>query len=446
MLFPFYLCVNYVISVVVYLVPLMLIFAFYVGLAKRRDRSVAQRELKAEEDKVKQPNSIHPYIDLGKCLGCGACTQVCPEGDVLGLANGRARLVEGANCIGHGACAAACPFDAITLVFGTAERGVELPKTSPEFQSTRDGVFISGELGGMGLIRNAIIQGTEAVEAIAAKLTAAPSQSPIADIVIVGAGPSGIAAALQAKKLGLSFVLIEQAEKFGGTVANFPRNKLVMTSPAELPLYGKLKFREVSKEALIELFTGVVKSQEIAIEFGQKMLDIEGEFNNFTVVTEANRFQSKAVLLCLGRRGSPRKLGVPGEESTKVTYSLIDASEYVGQHVLVVGGGDSALEAAHSIAEEADTHVTLSYRGDGFSRAKPANRERIDSAEQSGKLHVLLGSNITAIESDSVTIVLEDESVVKIKNDSVIVCAGGELPTPVLKRNAIEVVVKHGEP
>ena len=150
--------------IIFYLLPLLIIWAIYLGLRRRTDaRSRATREAAAEAGLL-EPSSLHPKIDPVKCLGCGACVSVCPEGDVLGMINGKAELIEPSECIGHGACKAACPRDAITLVFGTETRGVDIPHVGPDFQTNVPGIFIAGELGGMGLIRNAIEQGRQAIE------------------------------------------------------------------------------------------------------------------------------------------------------------------------------------------------------------------------------------------------------------------------------------------
>lgn len=424
----------------IYAVALTSLWFGYSALRMRRERSSRIIREAALDAGLSEPASLHPQIDPVKCLGCTACLRVCPEGDILGLINGRAELIEPANCIGHGACKTACPQDAITLVFGTATRGVDIPVVEPDFQTNVKGLFIAGELGGMGLIRNAIEQGRQAVDSIA-KLDNL-RRPDMLDLVIVGSGPAGFAASLAATDKGLRFVTVEQ-ESFGGTVAHFPRGKLVMTAPATLPIVGKMNFKEVSKEELLDFWEGAATKAGLRIQYGERVESIVRNGVGFLVTTTKGTYPARAVLLAIGRRGTPRRLEVPGEEQPKVVYRLVDAEQYRGKHVLVVGGGDSALEAAASIAEEPGTTVTLSYRGDAFARAKAKNRQRFDAAVAAGRIKVLMASKIERIGTSDVDIIWQKKPV-RIRNDAVIVCAGGILPTAFLKSLGIEVETKHG--
>ena len=344
------------------------------------------------------------------------------------------------DCIGHGACRTACPVDAITLVFGSAQRGVDIPNVKPNFESNVPGIFIAGELGGMGLIRNAIEQGRQATEAIAAGLRG--KRSGVHDVVIVGAGPSGIAASLAAMERKLDCVTIEQ-DSLGGSVASFPRRKLVITAPATLPIIGKVNFKLTTKEALLEFWQDVVRKTKLEISFGERLEGVRRKGEHFEVRTTKTIHLTRTVLLAIGRRGTPRKLGVPGEESTKVTYRLTDPVQYAGLHVLVVGGGDSAIESAVMLAEQPTITVTLSYRSPAFNRAKRKNRQRLEEAQASGRLNVLLESAVKSIEPTEVEIEQHGQRL-RIKNDAVIVNAGGILPTPFLQELGIEVETKYG--
>lgn len=427
----------------IYFAPFVLIFVWYVRRQRaHHQESVAVRS-EASAAGLTEPPSLHPLIDPNKCVGCAACVNACPEmpgHKVLGLVHGKASLISPTDCIGHGACLQACPVDAISLVFGTERRGVDIPHVGTDFQTNVPGIYIAGELGGMGLIRNAINQGRQAVESIA---SAGPAGDPgQLDLLIVGAGPAGFSASLAAMDRGLRFVTIEQ-ESLGGTVAHFPRGKLVMTAPAQLPMVGEFRFRETRKEELIEYFAKVERDTGVQINYHERVDAISPEPGGFVIRTTRATYKARQVLLAIGRRGTPRKLDVPGENLSKVAYRLIDPEQYSGQHVLVVGGGDSALEAAWSIADIADSQVTLSYRSDAFTRAKPKNRERVAAAASSGRLNVVTSSQVAEIEAEHVQL-LHEERAVRLRNDAVIVNAGGILPTTFLRSIGIDVETKRG--
>jgi thioredoxin reductase/ferredoxin len=425
-----------------YALPLLAIVAAYV----RRQRRIHERHRRTQDESIAagmtEPASLHPVIDASLCLGCGACVKACPEQphhEVLGLIGGKAALVGPTDCIGHGACKIVCPFDAITLVFGTERRGLDIPVLKPNFESNVPGVYVAGELGGMGLIKNALTQGRQALEAIAEARVKRPGAL---DVLIIGAGPAGLAASLAAKKLGLQYQTVEQ-DSLGGAVFQYPRGKVVMTAPVELPIVGKVQFRNTSKEALLKFWTEACDSNALKIHYRERVESMENKDGAFHVRTTTQQYVATNVLLAIGRRGTPRKLGVPGEELPKVVYRLIDPEQYRGRQVLVVGGGDSALEAAASIAELGDTPVVLSYRGDAFQRAKQRNRRRVDEASAKGQLKVLLNSQIREIRTDSVLLQQSGRDV-KVVNDAVIVSAGGILPNDFLRSIGIKVETKYG--
>jgi len=428
----------------VYILPMLGIWVWYVVRRRRGEQNSERVQAEAVAAGLVEPASLHPVIDPLRCIGCGSCVTACPEQPqhhVLGLIRGKAALVSPTDCIGHGACRTACPVDAITLVFGTERRGIDIPVLSPKFETTVPGIFVAGELGGMGLIRNALTQGRQAVDAIHRDRPKASGSDQV-DLVIVGAGPAGFSAALTAKSHRMSCITLEQ-ESLGGAVFQYPRGKLVMTAPADVPLIGKVRFTHTSKEELLGFWKDVEQKTGVQIRYRERVEAITQDGSGFVVSTNQGVHRTKSVLLAIGRRGTPRKLGVPGEELPKVVYRLLDPEQYAGQSVLVVGGGDSALEAAASIAEAGGKFVTLSYRGDAFARAKQRNRERVDAATKAGLLQVVFNSNVQRIEPAYVT--LDDNgNIVDLENNSVIVSAGGVLPTDFLRKVGIEVETKYG--
>jgi thioredoxin reductase/NAD-dependent dihydropyrimidine dehydrogenase PreA subunit len=423
----------------IYGLPCLLLLAWHLLRRQRLEQRSAQIH---ERTGAAEPASLHPVIDPARCIGCGSCLKACPEQEhhaVLGIVRGRATLINPGDCIGHGACKSACPVEAIKLVFGSERRGVDIPLVTPTFESTVPGIFIAGELGGMGLIRNALEQGRQAVEAIRSRGKAA---GDMLDLVIVGAGPAGFAASLTALAGGMRCVTLEQ-ESLGGCVFQYPRGKLVMTAPAIVPLIGKINFRQTSKEQLLQFWREAERKTGVKINYQERVDDITRDAAGFTVKSSRGQYRTRSVLLAIGRRGTPRKLEVPGEDLPKVVYRLVDPEQYQGQQVLVVGGGDSALEAAASVAEAGGGAVVLSYRGEAFDRAKARNRERIERAAQAKRLQVLLKSKVHQIEREQVAIERNGE-LLKVRNDAVIVSAGGVLPSDFLRRIGITVETKYG--
>jgi len=421
-----------------YVAVLVSLWWLYLRRQRRVQHEHAQQLQQSLEAGLAEPASLHPVIDPQRCLGSSSCITACPE-EALGIVDGKAVLVNGAACIGHGACRAACPVDAIALVFGTERRGVDIPQLSPTFESNVPGVFIAGELGGMGLIRKAAEQGRQAIDAVRTRSRGSFEH----DVVIVGCGPAGLSAGLAAIQHKLRYRLIEQESSLGGAVFHYPRNKIAMTAPVKLALIGKVRFGEVQKEKLLEFWDGVVRKTGLKIAFRECMESVEPDGDGFVVRTSQGNHRTRSVLLTMGRRGTPRKLEVPGEESPKVVYRLIDPAQYDGQAVLVVGGGDSALEAALALAERPGTEVTLSYRSEAFSRVKHKNRQALEQAQRERRVRVELESTVALIEPEQVQLQTK-AGPTRLRNQAVIVCAGGLLPTPLLQKIGIQFETKHG--
>jgi thioredoxin reductase/Pyruvate/2-oxoacid:ferredoxin oxidoreductase delta subunit len=428
--------------VLLYAALLAPVLGWHLWSRRRVHRRAVRARDAARSAGLTEPASLHPVIEPSRCLGCGACVTACPEGDVLGLVHGRAELVNPTHCIGHGACETACPFDAITLVLGTARRGVEIPRVGPDFETRVPGVYVAGELGGMGLIRNAVEQGRQVIDSVRRRRVARSRDA--LDVLIIGAGPAGLSASLAAKQHGLRAVTIEQ-ETLGGTVAHYPRGKLVMTRPWELPLHGKVSLRETTKEELLSLWEEVVGGSGIDVRYQETAEAVASAGGVFEVKTSRGVHRARSLVLAIGRRGTPAKLGVPGEDAPHVVYRLEDPEQYRRQRVLVVGGGDSALEAALAVADAGAASVAICYRGEAFTRAKPANRARLEAALRERRAEAHLGARVSEIRRDAVT--LEAGGCERVVSaDAVIVCVGGVLPTVFLQSIGIELETLHGAP
>lgn len=425
----------------------LIIAAILISRRAKVERRNAARLAELKEAGFVQPPTLHPVIDPTLCIGSGSCTLACPQGnDVLGLISGRGTLLDPTACIGHGRCAAECPTGAIRLVFGTSERGVDIPHLQKTFETNVPGLFITGELGGMGLIANAVRQTREAMEHVARRAAAlASTVGECADVAIVGAGPAGLTAALCAMDSGLSYRLLDRESTLGGSILHYPRRKVVLTSPVELPRVGKIHSQRMSKEDLLALWQGIVAEHGIAIEGGILVSDVRPNGDGtFTVITNGGEIRARTVLLCLGRRGTPRKLGVPGEELAKVAYCLREPEVFAGRDVLVVGGGDSAIEAACTLAEETDARVTLSYRRGAINRAKPENLRRLKALEEAERIALIYNSELARIEARSVALTVGGGERT-ITNDDVLIFAGGEMPVGLLQRAGIRLERQYGE-
>lgn len=407
----------------------------YLRDLKRRDAAALESAQKGRlfSDGAK---GQHPAIDTSHCIGCATCTSVCPEGDVLAMLAGQAVIVNGHKCIGHSLCADACPVGAITMVMAAPGMSADLPDITPEYETSIKNLFIIGELGGLALIKNAVNQGRDCIDTIAARLRGAAPQrgtQGVFDVLIVGAGPAGISASLRAIENKMNYVTLDRDE-VGGTVAKYPRQKLVMTSPVEFPMYGKFKKMQLSKEHLLAFWDMVLNRADFNVRTDEKVEDIKKDGDGaFTVTTVNHSYRARFVVLALGRAGDPRKLGVKGEHLPKVMYRLIEADHYIGRRILVVGGGDSAVEAAMGLAHQQGNTVTLSYRQERFGRIKERNAKRIEEFAKSGRMRVIFNSNPVEFTEDSAVLNIQGKEQ-RIPNDYVWIFAGGTPPNEFLRK------------
>lgn len=422
-----------VITLAIFLVLVAVIALPYWIRTARKRKAARDSHLRASKAGITDPVTLHPRIDVATCIGCASCVRACPE-HVLGIVGGIAAVIQGTRCVSHELCVKACPVGAITMQFGRPRAGMEIPWYDEHYQSNVPGLYLAGEVGGIGLIRNAFRQAVASVDHIAA--TRRAGRNGALDVIIVGAGPAGFAAALSAKFRNLTFGVIEQ-DALGGSILHYPRKKLVLTSPVELPLYGTFEGPEVSKEELLERFVSSVKRFGIPVRQQEKVQSIDSADGRFRVTTDRASFESGAVILAIGRRGSPRKLGVKGEELPKVSYRLIEAESYTGKNLLVVGGGDSAVEAAVALARQKGNTVTLSYRREDFVRLKEKNEKNIRSMIGSGSVTAEFSSEVGEITTGEVVLKTAGGATRTLPNDAVFVFAGGELPAEFLKKSGI---------
>ena len=424
------------------------VFVLPAWFAFRKEEREAMDELAAAKAAGRhEPITIRPWVDEGKCMGSGACLAACPEHAVLAIVAGQAQLANATACIGHGACAVACPRDAIELVFGSERRGVDLPKVGPDFQTDVPGLYIAGELGGMGLIVNAIEQGSQATrQALKGRKAATDGY----DVIIVGAGPAGVAAGLEAKKAHAKALILEQ-DVFGGAIRHYPRGKVVMAHGYRLPGQKRRKGGTISKEQLIAELGEAIEAAGLPMAEQETVLGVMKDADErFTVTTSERTLRATTVILAVGRRGTPRKLGCPGEEREKVAYRLLDPDQFRHKHVLVVGGGDSAVEAAVALGAEEGCRVTLSYRKGQIVRPKQKNVQKLEAAVAAGKVSLRLSTEVAEIGADRIVLVGAGSNPNSgtgevLPNDFVFVFAGGVLPTKFLAAAGIKLQRHHAK-
>ncbi len=307
------------------------------------------------------------------------------------------------------------------------------------------GVYVAGDLAGVPLLKSALESGARVMRAIAADAAwrAADVPAGAVDVVIVGAGPAGVAAAAEARKLGLSFRLLESAEAFS-TIANFPRAKPIFTYPRAMTPTSALQVRATVKETLLDELRAQAAVLGIAPE--PALVESVGRAGGGLVARLAGggEVHARRAVLAIGRSGEYRRLGVPGEDLDLVSNRLHDPGDFAGRRVLVAGGGDSALETASALAE-AGAAVTLAHRGEDLARAKPENIERVqalasaDAVPAAGRIAVRLRTTVRAIAPDAVRLVDAGGRETSLAADAVFTMIGRTAPLEFLRRCGVAI-------
>jgi thioredoxin reductase/NAD-dependent dihydropyrimidine dehydrogenase PreA subunit len=351
-----------------------------------------------------------PQIDASTCLGCYACVDACPY-DVLDVTRYVAVVVRPEACCGLTLCEQRCPNGSLRITDG--EPIGDLPRLGDALESLDvPGVYLAGDITGLPLIKNAIHQGALAADRVFEDLTRQSEKGKGGlDLLIIGAGPAGISAALRASALGLAFAVVEQGD-VAQSIQSFPRGKLVFDQPLELPTAGKLWLKESTKEELLLHWMRIVRRERLPIHEGTRMTRLEKRAVGFCVTTEPREggppqaWEARRVIVAVGQRGSPRRLPFPLDPAVlaRVHYHLADARSFEGKRVVVVGLGDVAMEAAVALCRQRGTKVTVVHRGEGFARGKARNIEEVRREVAAGRLVLRFDAEVTAISAEAATI------------------------------------------
>lgn len=398
---------------------------------------LSEEEIAGIETVHPEGKKLHPVINQSICVGCSTCVLSCKSSGALYLINGKSTLVNPFACQSHGECEKQCPTGALQLVEYGKKMKVKIPETGDHYQSSIPGIYVVGALTGAGLIKEAINQGRAAVNHIMRDVF--PDNLP--RVAVIGAGPAGLSAFLSCRKFGLPTFCLEK-DKTANTIRNFPKKKILMAEPLDMPIYGPLWVGDTTREELLEAWDRILEKTGVTITTGKQLEDIEGSDGDFRVIAGGGQYPCQKVILALGNRGVPRKLHVPGEEDNEnVYYTLLDAEDFAGSEVTITGAGDSAVEAALSLQQQ-NCRVRIVVRGEGFPRIKAKNREKILKSIQQNQIIAHFNSKISAFEKDAVQIQGTDSRIARYKSNHHFIMIGGEPPFQLLEKLGIAITEK----
>lgn len=427
-------------SAVTWLVPVVLLglaiaVVAIVSMTSRRRRAEPPVQQSA------QPRILIHSINDDRCTGCDACVAVCPT-NVLDLVANKSRVLRFQDCIQCEACMWACPTEALVMhLEGTEAPALKVPELDGFYQTAIPGQYLIGEVAGKPLVKNAANIGRAVIEhMLQTGLGGGAGGQGTFDVAIVGSGPGGLSAALSCIHRGLSYIVLEKEQIIASTVARYPKGKLVMAEPYDTQNLSFLPVFDSSKETLIPIWQELIRETGLQIKLGEAVEAVERAQNGiFSIRTTVSSYKAQRLILATGTRGKPRTLQVPGENLRKVCNLLEDPDEHQGKNVIVIGGGDSAVEAALALAD-AGAKVILSYRGRAFSRAAAKNKQTVEAYAAERRIKVKLQSQVVSFEENTVTIQMADGSQKRYPNEAGFVLIGSDPPVKWLEKMGIRFV------